>query len=92
VAQVDRISSAVEALVPRGPVVLEIPGDVGPALLPDGIVLGIVYRLTVDGWHPGLLGGFGVQTGSVVPPGSRWPFVVVTVRSESGKATVVRTR
>jgi hypothetical protein len=92
VAQVDRVSPAIEAVVPRGPVVLEFPGDAGLRLLSDGIVLGVVYRLTVDGWHPGLPGGFGVQTGSVVPPGSRWPIVVVTVRGESGKATVVRTR
>jgi hypothetical protein len=92
VAQVDRVAPAIEAVVPRGPVLLEFREDVGPRLLATGIVLGIVYRLTVDGWHPGLHGGFGVQTGSVVPPGSRWPIVVVTVRGESGKATVVRTR
>ena len=92
VAQVNRVAPAIEAVVPRGPVVLEFPGDAGLRLLANGIVLGVVYRLTVDGWHPGLHGGFGVPTGSVVPPGSRWPIVVVTVRGESGKATAVRTR
>ena len=92
VAQVDRIAPAVEALVARGPVALEFPGDVGLRLLYHGIALGVVYRLTVDGWHPGLNGPLGETTGSVVPPGSRWPIVVVTLRGESARATVARTR
>jgi hypothetical protein len=90
VAQVDRISPAVEALVPRGPVALEFAAYFRLRFPDNGIALGVVYRLTVDGWHPGLYGPLGETTGSVVPPGSRWPIVIVTLRAGSATPTVAR--
>lgn len=91
VAQVNRIAPVVESHVPRGPVVLDFSG-VGGNLSDDGILLGVAWRLTADGWHAVLPGPLGAATGSVKPAGSRWPAVVVTFHGGSGKATVVRTR
>jgi len=91
VAQVNRIAPVVESQVPRGPVALDFTG-IGGNLDDDGIVLGVVWRLTADGWRPGVPDDLGKASGSVVPAGSRWPVVAVTVRGNSGKTTVVRTR
>ncbi len=91
IAQVDSISSVVESLVPRGPVILEFPGDAGHFLY-VGITFGVAYRLSADGWGPALPPELGAVTGSVVPPDARWPIVVVTLRGDWGKDTVVRTR
>ncbi|HWF22915.1 MAG TPA: hypothetical protein VG226_12250 [Acidimicrobiales bacterium] len=91
VAQVNRIAPVVESHVPRGPVVVDFTG-VGGNLSDDGILLGVAWRLTADGWHAVLPGPLGAATGSVAPAGSRWPAVVVTFRRGSEQATVARTR
>ena len=91
VAQVNRIAPVIEGRVPRGPVVVDFTG-VGGNLSDDGILLGVAWRLTADGWHAVLPGPLGAATGSVAPAGSRWPAVVVTFRGGSEKATVARIR
>lgn len=91
VAQVKRIAPVIESHVPRGPVVVDFTG-VGGNLSDDGILLGVAWRLTADGWHAFLPGPLGAATGSVSPAGSRWPAVVVTFRGGSEEATVAPTR
>jgi hypothetical protein len=91
VAQVNRLAPVVESQAPRGPVVLDFTG-VGGNFIDDGILLGVAWRLTADGWHAVLPGALGAATGSVAPAGSRWPVVVVSFGGHSGKATVIRTR
>jgi hypothetical protein len=74
------IVRSVERSVPPGPVVVEVrPAAFGPGY---GFYTvdywGVAWKLLVDGWRPGLQSGFlGVATNLSVPPGARWPKVIV---------------
>ena len=76
------IARSVEHSVPPGPVVVVVqPASFGPRYGYDNIdYWGVALRLLEDGWQPGLQDSFfGPATHLSVPPGARWPKVIVHV-------------
>ncbi|MBF6556375.1 MAG: hypothetical protein IVW52_09415 [Acidimicrobiales bacterium] len=87
------IVRSVERSVPPGPVVVEVrPAAFGPGY---GFYTvdywGVAWKLLVDGWRPGLQSGFfGVATNLSVPPGARWPKVIVHIDPSTKSVTRVQ--
>jgi hypothetical protein len=78
---VARAATAIEHLDRSGPVAIRV----GPSVKSDyylvtGWAAGVVYRLEADGWRPGVGGPAGYYTGLTIPPGVRWPTVLMALR------------
>ncbi len=87
------IVRSVERSVPPGPVIVEVrPAAFGPRYGYYPVdYLGVAWKLLVDGWRPGLQSGFlGVATNLSVPPGSRWPKVIVHLDPSTKSITRVQ--
>jgi hypothetical protein len=81
----NQAAEAIERVVPRGPVAIEV----GPAsldfFLKSGSAQLVAYRLQTDGWQPGLTIYPGsAASGLVIPHLSRWPTVLVTMTGRRG--------
>jgi hypothetical protein len=76
------VARSVEHSVPPGPVIVVVqPAAFGPRYGYDNIDFwGVALVLLEDGWRPGLQDSFfGPATHLSVPPGARWPKVIVHV-------------
>jgi hypothetical protein len=93
-APLDRsMARSVERSVPPGPVIVTVrPESFGPRYgdyVPD--LWGVALILLEGGWRPGLpYSFFGSATRLSVPPGARWPEVVVTLDPATKAVTGVR--
>ncbi len=87
----DRATAAIERLVPKGPVRLDVEAS---AAFPQNVILGnnlseaIAYRLLVDGWSPGVGPLTETYTGLELQQGGHFPKVLVTV--VDGRVSTVR--
>jgi hypothetical protein len=83
----NQAAQAIERVVPRGPVAIEV----GPPSLNYWVTSGsaqlVAYRLQTDGWQPGLIiYPESVSSGLVIPRHSQWPLVLVSLTGRQGFA------
>jgi hypothetical protein len=85
------IARSVEHNVPPGPVIVVVQSSTFPHLGDPSIdYKGLAWILLTDGWHPGLeFSYFGPALHLSVPPGARWPEVIVRVNPSSNVVTGV---
>jgi len=80
-ALVARAATAIEHLERSGPVAIRVGTPVkSDYYLVTGWTAGVVYCLEADGWRPGVGGPAGHYTGLTIPPGVRWPTILMAVR------------
>jgi hypothetical protein len=88
-ALVARAATAIEHLERSGPVAMRVGAPVkSDYYLVTGWTAGVVYRLEADGWRPGVGGSAGYYTGLTIPPGVRWPTVLMALRGPRAVSVV----
>jgi hypothetical protein len=85
VARDNRAAEAIERIVPRGPVAIEVGPVSYNFYVMSGSAEGMAYRLQTDGWQPGLVAfPASAASGLAIPKHAHWPRVRVTLTGPQG--------